>query len=392
MIRTFFYLMAFSLLSLAAHAQSTDLSGLATIKKGVRSKRVSSYDRTGGNGDNMYMIKAGESRTIFDVKGAGVITHIWFTLAPVPSVLNRSDVILKMYWDGKEQPSVNSPIGPFFGQGWNESYDYSALPLSAAPAGGTAMVSYFQMPFEKGAKIVIENQADIPIEALYFYIDYEEVDRLPADAGRFHAWFNRQITGAPPEGENEWEAIRKFDKNPTGDSNYVFADIKGDGHFVGVNYYIQNPSIMWYGEGDDMFFIDGEKKPSLHGTGTEDYFNTSWCPRTPYSHPYFGYPRVANYETGWLYRTHCYRFNISDPVYFSKSLRATIEHGHANGLTLDLASVAYWYTREASDVGPIPDKEHRKFMPAISAADMLRWRHEWRKSHGNKPTLWGNEK
>jgi hypothetical protein len=379
------------LFTLTGIAQTNDLlSGLTTIREGVVSKRVSSYDRSGGNGDNIYMIKPGESRTIFDVKGAGIITHIWITIAPRPEKLNRSDIILKMFWDGLDEPSVNSPIGPFFGQGWDESYDYASLPLSVGPADGTGMVSYFQMPFSKGAKIVIENQADINIDAFYFYIDYVEMAKLPENTGRFHAWFNRRITDAPETGENEWETLHKFDKNPDGADNYVFAEIEGDGHFVGVNYYVQNPSIMWYGEGDDMFFVDGEKQASIHGTGTEDYFNTSWCPRTHFLHPFYGYPRVSS-ETGWLYRTHLYRFHITDPIYFHKSLKATIEHGHANVLTLDLASVAYWYTREAHGVAPIPDKEHRKFMPYIGAKEILRWRNEWRKNHGNGSTLWGNE-
>lgn len=391
MNKKYFLLTILGLFTLIGKPQTTDLlSGLTTIKEGVVSKRVSSYDKTGGNGDNIYMIKPGESRTIFDVKGAGIITHIWITIAPRPEQLNRSDIILKMYWDGLDKPSVNSPIGPFFGQGWDESYDYTSLPLSAGPADGTGLVSYFQMPFSKGAKIVIENQADINIDAFYFYIDYLEMAKLPENTGRFHAWFNRRITGAPETGENEWETLHKFDKNPDGADNYVFAEIEGDGHYVGVNYYVQNPSIMWYGEGDDMFFIDGEKQASIHGTGTEDYFNTSWCPRTHFLHPFYGYPRISG-ETGWLYRTHLYRFHITDPIYFHKSLKATIEHGHANVLTLDLSSVAYWYTREAHGVADIPDKEHRKFMPYIGAKDILRWRNEWRKNHGNGSTLWGNE-
>lgn len=393
MKKTQFLSIILCLLALVGPAQNVNLlSGLTTIQDGLRSKRVSSYDRSGGNGDNVSMIKPGESRTIFDVQGAGIIDHIWITIAPRPETLNRTNVILKMYWDGLEEPSVLSPIGPFFGQGWDESYDYTSMPLSVGPAGGTGMVSYFQMPFAKGAKIVIENQADINIDAFYFYVDYIEMDKLPPNTGRFHAWFNRQVTNAAEDGENEWEALHKFGKNPDGADNYVFANIKGAGHFVGVNYYVQNPSIMWYGEGDDMFFVDGEKQASIHGTGTEDYFNTSWCPRSVYLTPFYGYPRVSSYETGWLYRTHLYRFHITDPIYFSKSLKATIEHGHANTLTLDLSSVAYWYTKEAHAVDPIPDKEHRVFMPAIGATDMLRWRNEWRKAHGNKPTLWGNEK
>ena len=383
----------FCLMVVSVQAQTANLlSGLTTIKEGVTSRRVSSYDRSGGNGDNIYKIKTGESRTIFDVKGAGIITHIWITIAPRPEQLNRTDIILKMYWDGNKEPSVLSPIGPFFGQGWDESYDYASLPLAAGPAGGTGLVCYFQMPFANGAKVVIENQADKDIDAFYYYIDYVEMEKLPENSGRFHAWFNRKITSAPETGENEWEALHKFDKNPDGKDNYIFADINGEGHFVGVNLYIQNPSIMWYGEGDDMFFIDGEKEASIHGTGTEDYFNTSWCPKTHFLHPFYGYPRVASGETGWLYRTHMYRFHITDPIYFKKSLKATIEHGHANCLTLDMASVAYWYTKEAHGVAPIPDKAGRKFKPYIGAKEMIRWRDEWRKSHGNKPDLWGDEK
>ena len=115
---------------------------------------------------------------------------------------------------------------------------------------------------------------------------------------------------------------------------------------MGLNYYVQCPTPMWYGEGDDMWFIDGEKQASLIGTGTEDLFNTAWCPKEPYQHIYFGYPRVNN-DVGFLGRTHVYRFFIQDPVFFEKGLKATIEHGHNNCLTLDLATVAYWYQDKA---------------------------------------------
>ena len=124
----------------------------------------------------------------------------------------------------------------------------------------------------KGARIEIENQADITIKAFYYYIDYLEVKELPNDMGRFHAWFNREITETLPEGETEWNSVGKQRANKDGSDNYVFADIKGKGHFVGLNYYVQCPTPMWYGEGDDMWFIDGEKQASLLGTGTEDFF------------------------------------------------------------------------------------------------------------------------
>ena len=147
---------------------------------------------------------------------------------------------------------------------------------------------------------------------------------------------------------------------------------------------------MWYGEGDDMFFIDGEEKASLLGTGTEDFFNTAWCPKQPFSHPYFGYPRVNN-DLGWLGRTHVYRFFISDPIFFDKSLKGTIEHGHNNNLTLDMATVSYWYQDKAVALPAAPTKEQRALKPFINSTDIHRWRDAWRKMKGNSPTLWGNE-
>jgi len=175
--------------------------------------------------------------------------------------------------------------------------------------------------------------------------------------------------------------------NLDGKGNYLFANIEGKGHFVGVNYYINNPSTMWYGEGDEMIFIDGEPEPGIIGTGTEDFFNTSWCPKELYSHPYYGYPRVNN-ETGWLGRTHVYRFFISDPIYFDKSIRVSIEHGHNNCMTLDLQSVAYWYQDNAGKLPRSFTKEERTLMPVVGPANMHLWRNEWRRSRGNNLKEW----
>lgn len=370
---------------------SGEMYDLAKIKNGVHNRRVSSYDRTGGNADHLSGIKPGETRTIAEISGAGVISHIWITISPGPNQLNRSDMILRMYWDNKSYPSVESPIGPFFGQGWNEQYNYASMPLSAGPGNGTGLSSYFSMPFANGAKIEVENQSDVEINAFYFYVDYQEMKKLPPDMGRFHAWYNHELTQAGPDGETEWGVTGTPKENKDGAKNYVFADIKGKGHFIGINYYVHCPTPMWYGEGDDMWFIDGEKTPSLIGTGTEDFFNTSWCPKEVFLHPYFGYPRVNN-DIGWLGRTHLYRFFINDPVFFETSLKVTIEHGHDNNLTLDLGSVAYWYQSEASQLPIAPTKEVRKLKPFIGVREIHQWRDEWRKSKGNNPQLWGNEK
>ena len=96
------------------------MSSLAVIQQNLRSRRISSADPTGGNGDNIYKIAAGTRRTFAEIKGAGIINHIWVTLAPTPDKLCRNDIILRVYWDGAEFPSIESPIGPFFGQGWDE--------------------------------------------------------------------------------------------------------------------------------------------------------------------------------------------------------------------------------------------------------------------------------
>jgi len=380
-----------------AQGFENDLYSVAKIRSGLRSKRVSSYDTTGGNRDRIENIEPGQTKRIFDVKGAGIINHIWITIAPGTDIIKRDDIVIRMYWDGQKGASVASPLGSFFGQGWNEAYPLMTQPLYAAPGGSKALVSYFTMPFEKGAVIEIENQGAKNIEAFYYYVDYYEMDKLPADMGRFHAWFNRELTKTDSlAGENEWDLLGPTKPNKTGEGNYLIADIKGKGQFIGVNYYVHCPSPMWYGEGDDMIFIDGQQDPTLKGTGTEDYFNTSWSPKTLYQTPQFGAARVntsddAYLSNGWLGRTHVYRFNISDPIYFDKSLRFTIEHGHNNNLVLDLRSVAYWYESTASAVPAIVPLAQRALMPMISPVDIHRWRDVWRKSKGGRRDLWGNE-
>jgi hypothetical protein len=198
--------------------------------------------------------------------------------------------------------------------------------------------------------------------------------------------------------ENEWSIFHKFENNPSDQFNYLFCEPEGRGHYVGVNYYINCPTPVWYGEGDDMFLVDGEPWPgSAHGTGTEDYFNQSWCPDEHYLHPYFGTARAPGRlndspRFGWLGRTHVYRFHLEDPIRFAKSLRASIEHGHANCLTLELASVAYWYqTLPSKPFPPLPTPEQRVPLPEIGVVDVHRWRDAWRQSRGGGQ-LWGNER
>ncbi len=358
-----------------------------------KSRRVSSFDRTGNNADSI-RIAAGETRALAEIEGAGIIRHIWITVSCADPMIRRN-AVLRMYWDGEAEPSVESPLGDFFGQGWGENYNFISLPFAAAPQAGRALNCYLPMPFGRGARIELENGSDKPIDSFYYYIDHDVLPAAPDTAGRFHAWWHRELTDPgecdPEDRENEWATLGPFPNHPSDEGNYLFLEAEGAGHVVGVQYYVESPGPIWYGEGDDMWRIDGEPWPgSLHGTGTEDFFNSSWCPNERYLHPYFGYARVPQ-GLGWQGRTHCYRFLLEDPIRFSRSLRGSIEHGHANLLTLDLCSVAYWYQTEPHRPFPaLPPKDGRQNMPPIGVREVHRWRDAWRRSRGGG-RLWGHE-
>lgn len=362
------------------------------------SHRISSYDRSGGNHDSI-RIPVGEVVELAQIEGSGCITHIWITISS-GDPLHRRNMVLRMYWDGQAHPSVESPIGDFFGQGWGMKYNFASLPLAAAPKEGNAMVCYWPMPFGSGARIEIENQGTEDADAFYYYVDFERRE-VAADEGRFHAQYRQEVTtpeSADGDLENEWGLLGPTPKNPSDAGNYIFCQPEGEGHYVGVNYYVNCPGPIWYGEGDDMFLVDGEAWPgSMHGTGTEDYFNTSWSPDEHFLHPYFGIARAPGRgndspRIGWLGRTHLYRFHLEDPIRFQKSLRASIEHGHANNLTLEIATVAYWYqSLPSKPFGPFPSAAARAPKPEIGVVDIHRWRDVWRRKHGGG-ALWGNEK
>jgi hypothetical protein len=364
----------------------------------ARSKRISSYDRSGGNADYIAIPK-GEVVDLATIEGSGIITHIWCTLS-APDPLARRNLVLRMYWDGQSHPSVESPLGDFFGQGWGMKYSFSALPLAAAPRDANALVCYFPMPFADGARITLENQGPEDVTNFYYYVDYESHPSIADDQGRFHAWYHQEWTA--PEStdgdvENEWSIFGEPPKNPSDRYNYLLCECEGRGHYVGVNYFVNCPTPVWYGEGDDMFLVDGEPWPgSAHGTGTEDYFNQSWSQDEVFQHLYFGTARAPgrgndDARYGWLGRTHLYRFHLEDPIRFTRSLRASIEHGHANVLTLELASVAYWYQTLPSKPFPsLPSAAERAPRPVIGPVDVHRWRHAWRLARrGGR--LWGDE-
>ena len=307
-------------------------------------KRISSYDRSGGNAD-FRSIDPGKTLTVLDEPGPGVITHIWFTFAS-DETYHLKKIVIRMYWDDEPTPSVEAPIGDFFGLGLGEYITFQALPLSAAP--NRAVNSYFPMPFQKHARITVENQGEEKLSAIYFNIDVQSHSSpLPAGTLYFHAQYrqaspNKGISG---DWKNNGDPRQDDRKNPSGEGNYVWMEATGRGQFVGVTMSVLQNQDYWWGEGDDMFFIDGEKTPSIVGTGTEDYFLGAYdFGGHPFSYLLYGAPVVGEEKAGS--RSSVYRFHLDSPIPFTKSIKATIEHGHANGRSDNYFSVAYWYQSE----------------------------------------------
>ncbi len=362
------------------------LAHLAQMRRG-RTRRISSYDRTGGNFDCI-SIAAGETVTLAALGGCGTIRHIWCTMDHADP-MHRRNMLVRMYWDGAEEPSVECPLGDFFGQGWGAHYTWMSWGLCAAPKDGLALNCYLPMPFERGARIEIWNDSAEACRAFYYVIDYD--DAPPgATCGRFHANWHRRVHHPAPGCECQLDSARQWLPHVTDADNHVILETQGRGQYIGVNYYVDNPTTLWYGEGDDMWCIDGEAwPPSLHGTGTEDYFNTAWGPNERYQHLYFGAARITEGQSGWLGRTHVYRFQYEDAICFARSLRGSIEIGHANMLCADVVTVAYWYQTPVVRATPVPPRAQRQNMPAIGAVELHRWREAFRAAHGRD--VWGHE-
>lgn len=321
-------------------------------------KRVSSYDRSGGNAD-FRTIAPGETLTLLDESGPGLISHVWVTIASDdPNHLKV--LVLRMYWDGEPTPSVETPIGDFFGLGLGDYFLYQSLALSVG--SDKALNSFFPMPFQKHARITVTNEGARKVDAFYFNIDYRAISKpLPADLLYFHAQYRQ---AAPAHGwTNQWhsngDAIVNDKKNLNGEGNYVWMEATGRGHFVGVTMSVLQNQDGWWGEGDDMFFVDGETTPSINGTGSEDYFLGAWgFGDHPFAYGLFGAPVKGQELAGS--RTSVYRFHLDSPIPFTKSLRATIEHGHANHRSDNYFSVAYWYQSEPHAAFPaLPPLEQR---------------------------------
>ncbi|MCP5060103.1 MAG: DUF2961 domain-containing protein [bacterium] len=347
-----------------------DLARLRTFER----HRLSSWDRSGGNADCL-AIQPGETADLGSIDGAGCIKHIWVTTMPLPD--DPDDLmksVLRIWWDGETSPSVEVPVGEFFGLGFGRRRNFDSLPLQASPEDGKSLNCWFPMPFADGARFSIENQGESVI-LFYYYIDYEAYPALDPELARFHASWHRQNPSAGVATEKGWtrKDYRLDDRRPVGAGlaiggpwsepnldaarNYTILDVRGRGQYVGcvLNIDVFDRQVNdWYGEGDDMIFVDGDAwPPRLHGTGTEDYFNTAFCPTQVFSSAYHGLTLYSgNPSWPWGGKNSMYRFHVEDPIRFEESIRVTIETGHANALANDYSSTAYWYQAARSE--PLP--------------------------------------
>lgn len=322
----------------------------------------------GRKGRAFISLEPGETATLADIRGAGMIQHIWMTVTDQtesgPYVLR--DLVLRMYWDGEQTPSVEVPLGDFFCNGFGARALVNSLPITVVPRGG--MNSYFPMPFADGARIEVTSEHPQTIRAFFFQIDFLKLDALPPGTGTFHAQWRRSRTTNLRE-------------------DYVILDgVRGDGQYVGTYLGVAALERYWWGEGEFKFFLDGDNEwPTICGTGIEDYFGGAWAFQDrdghtgevrvhTFSTPYLGYPfysredetRGNPYSRDALPMHGMYRWHVLDPIRFRQDLKVTVQQIGHQGSSLfersdDVCSVAYWYQREPHAAFPsfLPAPERR---------------------------------
>ena len=351
--------------ALVIKAQDTEIWQL----RDYVSHRISSYDTSGANDDGNWKdkIQPGETRVIGKVGGPGIISKMWFTIAS-DEYYHLKKIVLRIYWDEEEFPSVETPIGDFFGLGLGKYFLFESRYISVGSQ--RAMNTSFPMPFNTSAKITVTNEGKQAINALYFNIDWEKHNSLPNDVAYFHAQYRQET---PTDG---WTSDWKLNAdshinnhvNKDGAGNYIILEAEGKGHFLGVTHSIIQNQGDWWGEGDEMIFIDDSDKPSIQGTGAEDYYLGAWCYGGCGINPFgtlqstFDYADYGNPVNGgdnrgaeWM----VYRFHTSSPVTFNKSIKMTIEHGHANHRSDNYYTTGYWYQTEPHK--PFPE------LPAVES-------------------------
>jgi hypothetical protein len=340
-----------------------------------RTGRASSWDTTGRNMD-AWIIPAGESRILADIPGPGKLTHIWMTQRS-----QYREVLLRITWDNAAHPSVLCPLGDFFGLGHGMVASYQSLLFTASTRWpnqfnkGCALNCYIPMPFRERAVVELVNEGPKD-HRQFFYIDYEQTE-VPAEAGYFHAEFRRvnpfggwapeipsnrpgfELSNVVNEGETAWR------------DNYVILETKGRGHYLGCNLSVTNLQKDWWGEGDDMIWVDGYKwPPDIHGTGMEDYLNQAWGMQDNAflkhgSSIFEGNNITEKTDAPWNYGGYqtSYVYHVDNPVRFEHEIKVTIEHGHANHLANEMSSTAYWYADKPTRVIDPPPVARR--MPIL---------------------------
>lgn len=301
-------------------------------------------------------VPSGATETIAEIDGPGSIDHIWITLPDRTDAGDHvlRDVVLRMYWDDEDEPSVEVPIGDFFCNGHAERTTLNSMPVVVAPNGG--FNCYWPMPFRESARVTIENQHPGELPMFFYQIDYSLVDELSDDTGYFHAQWRRE--------------------NPTtvGEDYTIVDGIEGKGHYAGTYLAWTALEDHWWGEGEMKAYVDGDEEfPTICGTGAEDYVGGAWCfdegdgPET-YSTPFLGYPQYDDGTDGHGRppRHGMYRWHIPDPIRFREDLRVTIQQIGHDGRGLfersdDVASVAYWYQKEPHAPFPeLPEPRNRR--------------------------------
>ena len=313
-------------------------------------------------------VAAGETVALAEISGCGIIQHIWCTVTDATAAgrFVLRDLVLRMYWDEEETPSVECPLGDFFLNGFARGCEVNSLPIVVNPKRG--MNCFLPMPFRRGAQITLENQHAGEVPGFFFQVDYVLLDSLPEDAAYLHAQWRRERLTTP--------AV-----------DYVLLDgVQGRGQYVGTYLGISALERYWWGEGEFKFYIDGDSAyPSQCSTGTEDYFGGAWSfggytdergymLEKTYCTPFMGYPfysRDDNFHNDYFNRDvppmrGFYRWHVMDPILFREDLRVTLQQIGVCELGLferqdDVCSVSYWYQTEP----------HGRF-PALPSARM-RW-------------------
>jgi hypothetical protein len=287
------------------------------------------------------------------------------------------ECLLRITWDDAKAPSVLCPLGDFFGLGHGIVNSYQSHLFSASTRGnnrfnqGCALNCYAPMPFRKRAVVELINQSR-ERHGQYFYVDYETYAKPRANLGYFHAEFRREnpFGGWGHEIRVNTPEANIVNKERTAwRNNYVILNTKGRGHYVGCNLSVTNFQGTWWGEGDDMIWVDGYKwPPDLHGTGSEDYLNQAWGMQdNAFMHngSSIHESNTNGYQTSYVH-------HLENPVRFTRDIKVTIEHGHGNHLCNEMSSVAYWYAEKPAKACAVPPVEKRMPVPRDNQGKWLR--------------------